>query len=176
MLNAGYPDGAYYPAGYSVECGLKACIAKGVQRYDFPDKRSVEVVTRTILKSWYGWPIWKPLEIPGTGTLMDKTALVTADFATGAKILEALDHSGLAISVAMWVYLVEYDDWRFVHDAFKQAGSLLSLFRTIVSSAFCWAATRAVIAVSACRRRSTSFDSITNFVESPVSRRGNSLL
>lgn len=71
---------------------------------------------------------------------MDKTALVTADLATGAKILQALDHSGLAISVAMWVYLAEYDDWRFalssrhldrdallhaydlVHDALKQAG------------------------------------------------------
>ena len=42
LLKAGYPDGAYYLAGYSVECGLKACIAKGTKRYDFPDKKTVD--------------------------------------------------------------------------------------------------------------------------------------
>ena len=33
------PDGAYYLAGYAVECGLKACIAKLTRKYDFPDKQ-----------------------------------------------------------------------------------------------------------------------------------------
>jgi len=33
-----YP-GAYYLVGYSVECALKACIAKQTNRYDFPNKR-----------------------------------------------------------------------------------------------------------------------------------------
>ncbi len=42
LLKAGFTDGAYYLAGYSVECGLKACIAKGTRRFDFPDKRSVD--------------------------------------------------------------------------------------------------------------------------------------
>jgi hypothetical protein len=32
------PSGAYYLAGYAVECALKACIAKNVNQYDFPDK------------------------------------------------------------------------------------------------------------------------------------------
>ena len=32
------PDGAYYLAGYAVECALKACIAKLTDRHDFPDK------------------------------------------------------------------------------------------------------------------------------------------
>ena len=50
LLNAGYPDGAYYLAGYSVECGLKACIAKRTRRYDFPDKRSVEATHTHNLK------------------------------------------------------------------------------------------------------------------------------
>jgi HEPN domain-containing protein len=31
-------DGAYYLAGYAVECGLKSCIAKLTKRHDFPDK------------------------------------------------------------------------------------------------------------------------------------------
>ena len=38
LLKAGFPSGAWYLAGYAVECGLKACIAKQVQRYDFPDR------------------------------------------------------------------------------------------------------------------------------------------
>jgi HEPN domain-containing protein len=38
LFNAGEYSGAYYLAGYAVECALKACIAKAVKRYDFPDK------------------------------------------------------------------------------------------------------------------------------------------
>lgn len=30
--------GAYYVAGYAVECALKACIAKTTKRYEFPPK------------------------------------------------------------------------------------------------------------------------------------------
>ena len=45
LLKAGLPAGAYYLAGYSIECALKACIAKQVRRHDFPDKGTVE-------KSW----------------------------------------------------------------------------------------------------------------------------
>jgi len=37
LLAANAPDGAYYLAGYAVECALKACIAKTTVRYDFPD-------------------------------------------------------------------------------------------------------------------------------------------
>jgi hypothetical protein len=41
LLAANAPDGAYYLAGYAVECALKACIAKRTQRHDFPEKQSV---------------------------------------------------------------------------------------------------------------------------------------
>jgi len=37
-----YPDGAYYLAGYAVECALKACIAKATVRHDFPAKKKVD--------------------------------------------------------------------------------------------------------------------------------------
>jgi len=37
LLAANAPDGAYYLAGYAVECALKACIAKATERHDFPD-------------------------------------------------------------------------------------------------------------------------------------------
>lgn len=39
LVKAGHFDGAYYLTGYAVECALKACVAKQVQRYDFPDKK-----------------------------------------------------------------------------------------------------------------------------------------
>ncbi len=42
LVNLGMNDGAYYLAGYSVECALKACIAKMTQRHDFPDKRKAD--------------------------------------------------------------------------------------------------------------------------------------
>jgi hypothetical protein len=45
LFKAGLPAGAFYLAGYSIECALKACIAKKVRRHDFPDKATVE-------KSW----------------------------------------------------------------------------------------------------------------------------
>jgi HEPN domain-containing protein len=41
LLGLGLWDGAYYLAGYGVECALKACIAKRTLRYEFPDKKRV---------------------------------------------------------------------------------------------------------------------------------------
>jgi HEPN domain-containing protein len=38
LLAQGKYDGAYYLAGYAVECGLKACIAKLTNQDDFPPK------------------------------------------------------------------------------------------------------------------------------------------
>jgi HEPN domain-containing protein len=42
LFKSGEPSGAYYLAGYAIECALKACIAKGTQRHDFPDKERVQ--------------------------------------------------------------------------------------------------------------------------------------
>ncbi len=42
LLAAGCFEGAYYLAGYAVECAFKACIAKKTQEHDFPDKKLVE--------------------------------------------------------------------------------------------------------------------------------------
>lgn len=42
MLDLGLYDGAYYMAGYAVECALKACIAKETRRHQFPDKKRVD--------------------------------------------------------------------------------------------------------------------------------------
>lgn len=43
LLDAGRWSGAYYLAGYALECGLKACIAKLTNQDDFPrDRKFVE--------------------------------------------------------------------------------------------------------------------------------------
>jgi HEPN domain-containing protein len=42
LLGLGLYDGAYYLAGYAVECALKSCIAKRTQRHEFPDKKRVD--------------------------------------------------------------------------------------------------------------------------------------
>lgn len=38
LVQAGRWDGAYYLAGYVVECALKACVARQTREYDFPVK------------------------------------------------------------------------------------------------------------------------------------------
>ena len=38
LLDSGLYEGAYYLAGYSVECAIKACIAKNTKKCAFPDK------------------------------------------------------------------------------------------------------------------------------------------
>jgi HEPN domain-containing protein len=48
LFNAGECSGAYYLAGYSVECALKACFAKGVRRFDFPDRNVHRVFTHKL--------------------------------------------------------------------------------------------------------------------------------
>lgn len=39
LYKAGAFSGSYYLTGYAIECGLKACFAKNVRRYDFPDRK-----------------------------------------------------------------------------------------------------------------------------------------
>ena len=50
LLANGEYSGAYYLAGYVIECALKACIAKQTQRHEFPDKNRAA-------KSWGHEPI-----------------------------------------------------------------------------------------------------------------------
>lgn len=39
LLKSGHFPGAYYLAGYAIECALKACIAKQTAKHDFPNER-----------------------------------------------------------------------------------------------------------------------------------------
>ena len=52
LLKAKLFPGAYYLAGYSVECALKACIAKQTSKHDFPNKKLAAEAWTHDLKSW----------------------------------------------------------------------------------------------------------------------------
>src|ERR1700738_2364632 len=41
LLAAGQWDAAYYLLGYSIECALKACVAKQFRLHEVPDKKLV---------------------------------------------------------------------------------------------------------------------------------------
>jgi hypothetical protein len=45
---------------------------------------------------------------------MDKTALVNIDVSLGDEVVKALDAAGIETNVALWAWLSEYEDWRFV--------------------------------------------------------------
>ena len=39
LLSGKHYSGTYYLAGYAIECGLKACVAKNTKEHDFPNKK-----------------------------------------------------------------------------------------------------------------------------------------
>ena len=41
LLDNRFYAGAYYLCGYAVECALKACIAKNIRQYEFPDRSTI---------------------------------------------------------------------------------------------------------------------------------------
>jgi hypothetical protein len=63
LLDAGRFEGAYYLIGYAVECGLKACIAKQIKEFDFPDKK--------LVNDSYSHDLLKLLRLSGVGHLFE---------------------------------------------------------------------------------------------------------
>lgn len=63
LMDAGFPDGAYYLAGYAVECALKASIAKRTQQFDFPDKDLAQkVYTHKLIELMRWSELFSPLQ------------------------------------------------------------------------------------------------------------------
>ena len=48
---------------------------------------------------------------------MDQATLVNLDIKRGSELLDALDRAKLKVTVALWVYFPEYEDWRLVVSA-----------------------------------------------------------
>jgi HEPN domain-containing protein len=48
LFKAGEYSGAYYLAGYAIECALKACYARRIKRHDFPERKVREIFTHDL--------------------------------------------------------------------------------------------------------------------------------
>ena len=70
LLAQGKYDGAYYLAGYAVECGLKACIARLTNQNDYPPKPKY-------IYDYYSHEIEKLVKTAGLTT--ERNADVAAD-------------------------------------------------------------------------------------------------
>jgi hypothetical protein len=72
LLAQGKYDGAYYLAGYAVECALKACIAKRTRPDDFPD--------RTFAQQCYTHNIAALIDLAGLAAQRDADAAADGAF------------------------------------------------------------------------------------------------
>jgi hypothetical protein len=45
---------------------------------------------------------------------MDKATMVSTDISRGSEILDTLERAKVKVTVALWAFLSEYEDWRFV--------------------------------------------------------------
>lgn len=81
LLNASQWSGAYYLAGYAVECGLKACIARLTNEYDYPNKE--------LAQRCYTHNIETLVEV--AGLKLDRQADTMSNAALGAYWLIAKD-------------------------------------------------------------------------------------
>ena len=66
--------GAYYLAGYAVECALKACIAKQRRRFEFPPKRRSG-------DKMYSHNLETLVDVAGLGLQLKKQIAANPDFA-----------------------------------------------------------------------------------------------
>jgi len=80
LLDNGCFAGAYYLLGYAVECALKACIAKQIRRYDFPDRK--------LVNDSYTHDLEKLLNISGMKNAMQSETQVNPNLAVNWAIVK----------------------------------------------------------------------------------------
>jgi len=94
LLSAGKYDGAYYLAGYAVECALKACIAKLTNEYDFPPKPKS-------IYDCYSHEIEK----------MDQATLVANQIDDVPRLIDCIKEDNIDVKAVYWLYTSESDLW-----------------------------------------------------------------
>ena len=85
LLDNGRYLGAYYLLGYAVECALKACIAKQIRRYDFPDRRQVN--------DSYTHDLEKLLNVSGLQGELDQESATNSEFSRNWSIVKEWSES-----------------------------------------------------------------------------------
>jgi hypothetical protein len=74
LLADGRQQGAYYLAGYAVECALKACIAKKTKKFEFPPKK-------TYVEKIYNHNLKELVILAGLEAQLDKDTKANTAFA-----------------------------------------------------------------------------------------------
>jgi len=81
LLQATRYDGAYYLAGYTIECALKACIAKQIREHDFPDKN--------LLTKIYTHDLEQLIGVAGLHGKLSERSNLDKDFAVNWNLVKA---------------------------------------------------------------------------------------
>lgn len=81
LLRGRRPLGAYYLAGYAVECALKACIAKQRKRFEFPPRRK-------IIEQIYSHDLEALVETAGLGEQLKRHTEADRAFAANWEIVK----------------------------------------------------------------------------------------
>ncbi len=82
LLAAGLWDGAYYLAGYAVECGLKACIARRTVAEAFPPKPEV-------VRDYYSHDLAKLMAVAGLAPTFDAACAADAQLRANWRLVRA---------------------------------------------------------------------------------------
>lgn len=80
LLESNLPAGAYYLAGYAVECALKAKIASSTRQYEFPNK--------TLANDCYTHDLSKLMRLSGLQTAFDSAAAASPGLARNWAIVK----------------------------------------------------------------------------------------
>lgn len=85
LFHEGAFGASYYLAGYSIECALKACIAKQIREFDFPDKRLVE--------RSYSHNLTQLLEVAGVTSRFEEATADTPQLAANWRVVKEWSES-----------------------------------------------------------------------------------
>jgi HEPN domain-containing protein len=83
LLNSKNYSGAYYLAGYSVECALKACIAKKIRKSGIPDK--------SFIYNFFQHDLRVLVKLAGLEGLRQKLEKINTDFSVNWGIVKDWD-------------------------------------------------------------------------------------
>jgi hypothetical protein len=159
LLAKGEYSGAYYLAGYVVECGLKACIARQTRRNDFPDKKRaeaswthspetliraaglqaiLETENRTDPMFSANWDIvrdWKEdsrYVMKGRSQAQDLVREGEVALTWGKERPAVLARTEIPVKAAFWLYLPESSEWRlFIATPLVDEGGPLSAYKAL---------------------------------------------
>ena len=140
LLAGSNPCGAYYLAGYAVECAIKACIAKQTQQGDFPDKKRAndafehgldKLITVALLQdllnqeskasqkfdnNWAivkDWNVEKHYDAKWSFDMAAGT-LVEYPIEAGRSLLSKLDKKNLSVTSMFWHWSLDTEEWILV--------------------------------------------------------------